>query len=152
MKSSIAYVLAIIIANLGFTHIPLIELPFDQKLAPMSFLVGFIFVLRDYAQRDIGNRVYLLMLIGVLLSYVMADPYVALASAVAFGVSELIDAFIYTVTRRPMRDRILYSSIVSTPTDSAIFMLILGFFSWIGLVIMVASKMIGALIVWKFAR
>lgn len=34
--------------------------------------------------------------------------------------------------------------------DSAVFMLLLGFFSWYGLSIMFASKMVGAVIVWYF--
>ena len=78
----------------------------------------------------------------------MADPFVAVASAVAFAISELTDWAIYTVYKKPMKDRVLLSSAISTPVDSAVFMLMLGFFSWYGLVIMVASKMLGALIVW----
>ena len=89
------------------------------------------------------------MSVGVALSYLMADPFVAVASAVAFGISELIDWLVYTTTKKPLRDRILLSSTISTPIDSAIFMLMVGFFSWYGLATMVASKMIGALIVWS---
>jgi len=130
----------------------MIELPFDQRIPIGTLLVGFIFVLRDYAQREIGSKVYVAMLIGVVLSYVMANPSVAVASAVAFGVSELIDAIVYTYTKRPMRERVLISSAASTPVDSAVFLLILGFFDWIGLVVMVVVKMLGAVIVWKIAK
>jgi uncharacterized PurR-regulated membrane protein YhhQ (DUF165 family) len=130
----------------------MIELPFDQRIPIGTLLVGFIFVIRDYAQREIGSRVYAAMLIGVVLSYIMADPFVAMASAVAFGVSELIDAIVYTYTKRPMRERVLISSAASTPIDSTIFLLVLGFFDWIGLVVMVVVKMLGAVIVWKIAK
>lgn len=147
-----AYLASIVVVNFAFSMLPMIELPFDQSIPIGTFLVGFIFVLRDYAQREIGAWVYLAMLAGVLLSYVMADPFVAVASAVAFALSEIIDALVFTYTKKPMRDRVLLSSAVSTPVDSAVFLLMLGFFNWLGLVIMICVKMIGAVIVWKFVK
>jgi len=147
-KMSLIYLAAVVIANIGFTYLPMIPLPYGGMLAPMSFLVGFVFVFRDYAQREIGHKVLLFMAIGVVASYILADPFVAVASAVAFALSEAIDWAIYTVYRKPLKDRILVSSAVSTPVDSAVFMLMLGFFSWYGLLIMVASKMVGAGVVW----
>lgn len=147
-KMSLIYLASVVIANIGFTYLPMIPLPYGGMLAPMSFLVGFVFVFRDYAQREIGHKVLLFMAIGVVASYILADPFVAVASAVAFALSEAIDWAIYTVYRKPLKDRILLSSAVSTPVDSAVFMLMLGFFSWYGLLIMVASKMVGAGVVW----
>jgi len=147
-KYTAAYIAAIIIANIGFTHLPMIPLPGGEMLAPMSFLVGFIFVIRDFSQKEIGHKVLGAMAIGGLLSYYMADPFVALASVVAFLISETVDWGVYTFTDKPLKQRILLSSLIGTPVDSAIFMLILGFFSWYGLIVMFASKMIGALIVW----
>ena len=83
-KYSFGYIAAIVIANIGFTYLPMIALPGGEMLAPMSFLVGFIFVLRDFSQREIGHRVLVAMAVGGLLSYFMADPFVAYASVVAF--------------------------------------------------------------------
>ena len=143
-----AYIAAIVMANFGFTHLPMIPLPGGEMLAPMSFLVGFIFVIRDFSQREIGHKVLGAMAVGGLLSYYMADPFVAYASVVAFMISEGVDWAVYTFTNKPLKQRVLLSSLVGTPVDSAIFMSILGFFSWYGLAIMFASKMIGALIVW----
>jgi hypothetical protein len=114
----------------------------------MSFLIGFVFVIRDFSQREIGHKVLGAMAIGGLLSYYMADPFVAYASVVAFMISEAVDWGVYTFTDKPLKQRILLSSLIGTPVDSAIFMLMLGFFSWYGLIIMFVSKMIGALIVW----
>lgn len=151
-KYTLAYLVSIIIANIAFSTLPMIDLPYDQHIPPGTFLVGFIFVLRDFAQREIGNKVYLAMLVGVILSYIMADPFVALASAIAFGLSEVIDALVYTYTKKPMKDRVLLSSVVSTPVDSAVFLLMLGFFSWFGFILMVATKMLGAVIVWRMLK
>lgn len=152
MNYLIAYITSIVLVNIAFATLPMIQLPFDQAIPVGTFLVGFIFVIRDYAHRTVGNMIYPAMLAGVILSYVMADPFVAMASAVAFGASELIDAIVYTYTKRPMRERVLISSAASTPIDSAIFLLMLGFFDWIGLIVMVVVKMLGAVVVWKIAK
>ena len=146
-KYSFGYIAAIAIANIGFTYLPMISIG-NQMLAPMSFLIGFVFVLRDFSQREIGHKVLAAMAVGAVLSYIMAAPFVAIASSVAFLISELCDWGMYTYTKRPLKDRILLSSAIGTPIDSAVFMLMLGFFSWYGLAIMFASKMVGALIVW----
>jgi len=151
-KFTAAYLASIVLVNFAFSVLPMIQLPFEQSIPLGTFLVGFIFVIRDYAQREIGGKIYAAMLAGVALSYVLADPFVALASAVAFGISELIDALVYTYTKKPMRDRILLSSAISTPVDSAVFLLMLGFFDWIGLIIMIAVKMIGAFAVYFIAK
>lgn len=149
MKMTAGYIGAVLVANLGFTYLPMIPLPGGEMFAPMSLLVGFVFVLRDFAQREIGHKVIAAMAAGVLASYLLADPFVAIASATAFAISEAVDWAIYTYTRKPLKQRILISSAISTPVDSAAFMLMLGFFSWYGFAVMVASKMIGALIVWS---
>lgn len=148
MRYGFYYFSAVVIANIGFAYIPMIPLPYGEMFAPMSLLVGFVFVLRDFAQRDIGHNVFWFMGAGVLASYVLSNPFIAYASAMAFAVSELIDWLVYTSTKRSLRDRILISSSISTPIDSAVFMLMIGFFSWYGLFVMTASKMLGALIVW----
>ena len=126
-KYSLGYITAIVIANIGFTYLPMIALPGGEMLAPMSFLVGFIFVLRYFSQREIGHRVLAAMAVGGLLSYFMADPFVAYASVVEFIISELVDWAVYTFTKRPLKQRILFSSAVGTPIDSAVFMLLLVF-------------------------
>ena len=53
MHNAIYYFAAVVVANLGFTYLPMIPLPGGEMFAPMSLLVGFIFVLRDYAQREL---------------------------------------------------------------------------------------------------
>ena len=151
IKFNLMYFAAVVVANIGFTYLPMISLPGGQSLAPMSFLIGFVFVLRDYAQRELGHKVLGVMAAGVAVSYLLADPFVALASAVAFAISELTDWLVYTYTKRSMRQRVLISSAISTPVDSSVFMLMLGFFSLPGLLIMTASKMVGALAVWYWA-
>ena len=118
----------------------------------MSLVVGLIFVARDYAQREIGHRVIIAMLIAASLSYVMASPFVAVASLAAFLISEFADWAIYSFTYRPFSQRILISSLISTPLDSIVFLAVIGHLSVVGALAMTASKMLGALIVWWLVR
>jgi uncharacterized PurR-regulated membrane protein YhhQ (DUF165 family) len=82
----------------------------------------------------------------------MASPFVAVASLAAFLVSEFADWGVYTWIKKPFAERILISSAVSTPLDSAVFLGMIGHFSLTGVVLMTVAKMIGALIVWRLAN
>jgi uncharacterized PurR-regulated membrane protein YhhQ (DUF165 family) len=151
-RSTLVYIALIVAVNWGFTVVPLVKMPGGEMWPPMSLVVGFIFVVRDFAQREIGHRVLIAMLIGAALSYVMASPFVALASAAAFLVSELADWLVYTVTKRPLSQRILFSSVIGTPIDSVVFLYGIGHLTVSGVAAMTASKLIGALIVWWMIR
>ena len=149
---TLLYIGMIVAVNYGFSVTPLVALPDGTMWPPMSLAVGFIFVIRDFAQREVGHRVLLAMLVGAVLSYLMADPYVAIASAAAFLVSEIADWVVYTITKRPLSDRILLSSLISTPIDSVVFLGLIGHLSFAGVVAMTVSKLIGALIVTWLVR
>ncbi len=151
-KYTAIYIVLIVLVNWGFTVTPLIPLPTGDMFPPMSLVVGFVFVSRDFAQREIGHSVIVAMLVGAVLSYFMANPYVALASLVAFLISEGADWAIYTWTKKPFAQRILLSSIASTPIDSAVFLAMIGHLSATAVVVMTLSKMIGAIIIWKIVR
>tara|TARA_R100000426_G_C4819108_1_gene109704 strand:+ start:195 stop:677 length:483 start_codon:yes stop_codon:yes gene_type:complete len=146
-KFTITYILSIALINIGFVYVPLIPF-YDTMYPPMSIVVGLIFILRDFAQKEIGHRVFIAMLIGAFLSYIMANPFIAVASLVAFLVSETVDWGAYTFTGKPLHQRILISSLLSTPVDSAIFLLMIGNFSVLATTTMFISKMIAALVIW----
>ena len=150
-KFTIAYILSVVLINVGFVYVPLIPF-YDTMYPPMSIIVGIIFILRDYAQREIGHKVIGAMIIGAVLSYVMANPFVAVASFVAFMISELTDWGVYTFTGNPLHQRILISSLASTPIDSAVFLLMIGQFSLLACVTMFISKMLAALAIYFYLR
>lgn len=143
----ILYVLSILLVNLGFSYIPMIETSIGM-LSPVAFAVGGIFVLRDYVQRSIGHHVLWGVGIGAVLSYALADPFVAIASVLAFLTSELADWGLYTLTKKPFHQRVLISSILSTPIDTAVFLLWIDQMSMGTFGLMVLSKMVAALIIW----
>lgn len=146
------YVALIVAVNYAFTVVPLVPLPGGEVWPPVSLAVGFIFVVRDFAQREIGHWVTIAMLAAGALSYVMASPAVAVASVSAFLLSEFADWAVYSFTRRPFAERVLWSSAVGTPLDSAVFLGLIGQFSAVGVVAMTLSKMVGALVVWWLLR
>ncbi|MDD9878080.1 MAG: hypothetical protein OXR84_11635 [Magnetovibrio sp.] len=151
-KFAALYIGLIVLVNWGFTVVPLVEMPGGEKWPPMSLVVGFIFIARDFAQREIGHRVIIAMLVAAGLSYVMASPYVAAASLAAFLISEFADWAVYSFTGRSFSQRILISSAIATPLDSVVFLWGIGHLSVSGAVAMTASKMLGALIVWWLVR
>jgi uncharacterized PurR-regulated membrane protein YhhQ (DUF165 family) len=144
---SALYLTSIVLVNVGFAYVPLIH-----GWPPMSLAVGLVFVLRDYAQREIGHRVVLLMLVGAVLSYFMASPAIALASCAAYLVGETVDWAVFTWSRRPLAERVLLSSAVGTPLDSVVFLALIGHLSFAGVVLMTLSKMLGGLLVFAWLR
>ena len=54
LRYTIVYIILIVAVNYGFTVVPLIEMPGGEKWPPLSLIVGFIFVARDFAQRESG--------------------------------------------------------------------------------------------------
>jgi uncharacterized PurR-regulated membrane protein YhhQ (DUF165 family) len=151
-RSTVLYVALIVAVNWAFAVVPPVELPGGTLWHPVSLAVGFVFVVRDFAQREIGHWVLLAMLLGAALSYLLADPFVALASAAAFAVSELADWAVYSFTKRPLSQRILVSSAIGAPIDSAVFLAGIGFASAAGIAVMTIAKMVGAVVVWWLVR
>jgi uncharacterized PurR-regulated membrane protein YhhQ (DUF165 family) len=151
------YVILIPLVNWAFSWTPLFELPDGGKWSPFSLVVGLILVFRDFSQREIGHYIFVPLAIGVAISFVMAPPEIALASGLAFLVSELVDWAIYTFTKRPLSQRVLISSTAAVPVDSAIYLagasaVVPGIFTGWMLGSMIASKMIGALFVFYVIR
>lgn len=149
---SAAYLLLIPFVNWMFSWAPVFPLPDGSTWTPFSVITGLVLVFRDFAQREIGNRVGILLLIGALFSYFLAAPEIAIVSGLAFMVSEGVDWAVYHFFRLPLHRRILLSSIISAPVDSFIFLyganlVVPGVFSTWSVVASVSSKLVGAVIV-----
>lgn len=143
------YVGLVVIVNILFSVVPMIETSFGA-VSPVAIIVGLVFVARDFAQRAAGHFVIVAMALATLISYMMADPFVAIASAVAFGTSEIFDWLAYTITKKPFHQRILLSSIISTPVDTAVFLWFINGMSVGTFLLMVASKLIAAILIYAW--
>lgn len=141
------YIASIVLLNYGFSYVPMVDLGFGL-FSPMAVVAGAVFVLRDYAQRETGHFVLVGMAFGALFSFLLADPFVAYASVAAFVISELGDWLLYTITKKPFHQRVLISSLISTPIDTAVFLTLIDGMTVGTFVLMVIAKMIAAVIIW----
>lgn len=151
------YVLLIPLVNWSFAHVPTIALPGGGMWAPMAVITGLILVFRDFAQREVGHYIFVPLLIGLAISYIMAPPAIALASTAAFAISECVDWAIYSYTKRPLSSRVMLSSLASAPLDTIAFwygasFVVAGTFNAFTLLTSIASKLFGAYIVYLILR
>jgi len=123
------YVALIPFLNWSFSVIPQAEIiaPGGDyapgvALHPMTMVTGMVFVIRDFVQREMGHRVLILMAIAVAWSFFYSWPVIALASGIAFAVSELVDWMVYTFTKYRLSTRILISSALASPVDTTVFL------------------------------
>ncbi|KCZ64981.1 hypothetical protein HY36_01005 [Hyphomonas atlantica] len=135
------------------------------SLHPMTMVTGMVFVIRDFVQREMGHRVLIVMSMAIAWSFYYAWPVIALASGIAFAISEGVDWLLFTFTKYRLSTRILLSSALAAPVDTTVFLygadlakqMELGMdpgnslhvWNW---VVFVIGKMVGAVIVSAIIR
>ncbi len=129
----------------------------EGMINPLSILVGLILVVRDFVQREIGHWVFVPFVLACAASYALAGPEIAIASTASFAFSETVDWLVFTLTRRPLSKRILWSGAASVPVDTAIFLYGLnlafpGAFQWSTFAGMIVSKMAGIYVVYLMVK
>jgi queuosine precursor transporter len=145
------YILSIVLVNWLFVVVPPLATPFgDLYLA--TLVVGAVFVLRDYAQREVGHMILLATLAAGVITWFMTSPALAIASLTAFFISEMADWAVFSFTRRPLQNRILLSSLISIPLDSLAFLYLSGYLTPASFSTETLSKALGVLIVWLMLR
>lgn len=123
------YVAIIPILNFSFARVHSFELiaPNDTfvhgvLLNPLTMVTGLVFVLRDFVQREMGHKVLILMAAAIAWSFYYSWPVIAIASGLAFAISETVDWILFTFTRYRLSTRILLSSAVAAPIDTTVFL------------------------------
>jgi queuosine precursor transporter len=149
--STLTYILLIVGINIGYTITPFFMV-FGRELSLMDPLAGVVYLLRDFAQRELGHRVLVAMAMGIGLSYVMATPAVAKASVCAFALGELLDWVIFTFSGKPLSQRLLWSSLISAPVDSWVFLALLDHLNGLSLLVMTLGKIAGVFLLWSLWR
>jgi uncharacterized PurR-regulated membrane protein YhhQ (DUF165 family) len=94
-----------------------------------TFAAGFALIARDAVQVSAGKIVVLLAIIaGAAISAITSNPTIALASGIAFLVSELIDFAVFTpLKEKSLARAVVISSVVSAPVDTVLFLYLAGF-------------------------
>lgn len=146
-----SYILLIVLLNSAMVYLPVFQL-FNQDVSIADVFVGSIYLVRDFAQREIQHYVFLAMVVGALLSYLLASHLVAIASVSAFLVGELIDWAVFTFTKRPLSSRLILSACLSAPADTAVFLYCINRLNWVSLILMVIGKLIGVFVLWVVWR
>lgn len=150
-KATWSYVLLIVVLNKLYGTLPLYTF-FDELVSPLDITVGMIYIFRDFSQREIGRYVIIAMLFAGYLSFVLADQTVAYASLCAFLIGEFIDWGIFTYTKKPLSQRLIWSAMLSAPVDSFAFLYLLGRVNWLAMGVMTLTKFIGVIVVWAAWR
>lgn len=145
--ATISYILMIVFINVGFAYMPMFRI-LGQQTSLMDPIAGIVYLVRDFSQRELSHKVFIAMAIGALLSYFLATPTIAIASVSAFVAGEFIDWSIFTFTKKPLKQRLIWSSCLSAPIDSFIFIYILGYLNFLSFIIMCLGKIIGVTIIW----
>lgn len=118
----IGYVGVIVLANWASTHWAALSL--GSLLVPAGTLwAGATFTLRDLLHDALGPRgVAVAIAAGGVLSWLLASSRIAVASAAAFTVSELLDSTIYTWLQTQTRLRAMVgSNVAGLLADTALF-------------------------------
>ncbi|MEM6901201.1 MAG: hypothetical protein AAF583_15705 [Pseudomonadota bacterium] len=158
---AVVYVALIPFVNwtFGFADQVMQPVPFvkDAMFNPITIVTGLILVVRDFAQREMGHRILLVMAMAIGWSFYYAFPPIAIASAVAFAVSESVDWSLFTFTRLRLSTRILLSSALAAPIDTTVFLIGAnitspGQLSFWNVFFSIVGKMVGALIIFWALR
>lgn len=121
---------ALIAANVVTTDYGFIPVGLGFEATAGTFFAGIMLAARDIVQDTIGRWcVVLLILLGTTASFLVSAPEIAIASAAAFGLAELLDFAVYTPIRARAKfgDRrwavaVLASNVVGAFTDTVVFL------------------------------
>jgi uncharacterized PurR-regulated membrane protein YhhQ (DUF165 family) len=118
------YIATIVAANMAITYIGLVPVGFGLMAPAGVYCAGVAFTLRDVVQDTLGRRWTIAAILGgALLSAVLGGAALALASGIAFLISELADFAVYTpLRRRSWLAAALGSNVVGLVADSALFL------------------------------
>jgi queuosine precursor transporter len=125
-----AYVGTVVAANVMTDRLGLVPIGFGLMVTAGTFAAGASLIARDWVQQTARSQwvVPALIVAAALVSAVTANPALALASGVAFLVSEAVDWRVFTPLRsRSLPLAVVVSSVVASPVDTVLFLWLAGF-------------------------
>jgi uncharacterized PurR-regulated membrane protein YhhQ (DUF165 family) len=120
------YAGSIVAANWIIQHVGLVPVGFGLMAPAGVYAAGLAFSLRDLTHEAYGAKGALLAIAAGAALSAWISPAFALASGVAFGLSELADLLVYAPLRRRRRWllAVAASNVVGFTVDSALFLLL----------------------------
>ncbi|MEU3648638.1 VUT family protein [Lentzea sp. NPDC034063] len=124
-----AYVGTVLLANIVTSEFGLVAAGFGLLVPAGTYTAALALSLRDAVQEFAGRSwVWVGIAAGTLLSVLVADGRIALASGAAFALSEFLDMMIYTRLReRSWRLALVSSNAVGSVADTMLFLWLSGF-------------------------
>jgi uncharacterized PurR-regulated membrane protein YhhQ (DUF165 family) len=119
---TLIYVGLIPFVNWSFAWAPNWEVLPGVAFNPITIVTGFVLVVRDFAQKEVGHWILGAMAIALALTVWLAGPQLALASGAAFAISELVDWALFTFTKYRLSTRVMLSSAIAAPLDTVAFL------------------------------
>lgn len=123
----LVYLGSIVAANWAIHQFGIVKIPGGFYAPAAVYVVGVTLLLRDVVHEAIGRRGTLLVIVVAAGLSALFSPQLALASGVAFLVSETLDLLVYEQIRERSGSVLLgmaTSNAVSIPVDSAVFLLL----------------------------
>src|SRR5215217_9103174 len=123
MLPLVGYVAVIVLANWAISQFGFVPVGFGLMAPAGVYFAGLAFTLRDLVQEQLGRTwTVVAILAGAAVSAVISTQF-ALASGIAFLLSELADFAVYT----PLRSRnwlaaVAVSNVVGLVLDSVVFL------------------------------
>jgi hypothetical protein len=120
----VGYIATIPASNWLVAHYGAVPVGFGYLAPAGVYTVGLALVLRDLAREAAGRAAVLAaIVVGAVVSWWLADPALAVASAAAFAVAETMDFAVYEPLRqRGLTVAMLASNAVGLVADSLIFL------------------------------
>ena len=119
------YLLSIVAGVFAIDTFGIVSIPGGFMAPAAVYVIGVTLVLRDIVHEAVGRRGALLAIVaGAGLSAIFS-PALALASGLAFLISETLDMLVYEQVRDRFSSRVAgmtVSNVVSIPVDSVIFL------------------------------
>lgn len=156
--STAVYLTAVVLANVATTHWGLVPAGFGLTVTAGTYAAGAALLARDFVHRAATDRwgrpgiAYILACIALAgaVSWLLADPFIAAASTIAFATAEMVDLGVFG----PLRDRAgfvwaaLTSNVVSAPVDTVVFLAVAGFpLTWSAVTGQFVAKVLWATVV-----
>jgi uncharacterized PurR-regulated membrane protein YhhQ (DUF165 family) len=122
----VAYAATIVAANWAVAAFGIINVGFGFQAPAAVLFAGLAFTFRDFVHETAGRRwAVIAILIGGALSFALATPTLAFASAVAFLTSEALDLLVYERLRSTgWLVAITGSNVAGFTVDSVLFLML----------------------------
>jgi uncharacterized PurR-regulated membrane protein YhhQ (DUF165 family) len=119
----------VVLANWLVSAFGLIPAGFGLLVPAGTYAAGLALCLRDLLHDSGGVRWVLgAIAVGIVVSFLLGDGRIALASAVAFGLAELLDLAVYApLRRRAWKTAVVASNAVGAVVDTLVFLSLAGF-------------------------